>query len=713
MAFGLRGRAVLIHTCAFVNAPSTRPTLLFPASQRSLLAACGLLILAAMAVYANSFSGPFIFDDIPSIRENLTIRHFSTALFPPNGGLTVSGRPVLNLSFALNYAISGNAVWSYHALNLVIHLLAGLTLFGIVRRTLERGRLRENAVLGGFFPGSADENQSLTTLATLIALAVAVLWTLHPLQTESVTYLVQRGESLVGLFYLLTLYCFVRGAASANSRLWYPMAIAACLLGMATKEVMVSAPVLVLLYDRTFLAGSFRAAWRQRRWLYAGLAATWLLLAWLVLGTANRGGTAGFGVGVGFWQYAATQFETVARYLWLSIWPHPLIIDYGAQWVKAVPDVIPYALVVALVLAGTAAARRRRPALGFLGAWFLAILAPTSLVPGNRQTMAEHRMYLALAPVIVLLVLAVHASLRRRSWVVLLAAAVGLGWMTVQRNKDYRSELAIWHGTAAKRPHNAWALSNYGAALFRQGKPAEALVQYEKALRVQPTLAEAYYNAANALSELGRMPETIGHYEAALELKPDYVEAHNNLGNILLQAGRLPEAIRHYETVVRIQPDSAEAHYNLGNALFRAGRTPEAVQHLETALHLNPAYAEASYNLGTAFLKLGRLPEAKAQFEQALRVRPDYSQAHNNLGNVLAQTGSLPQAVAHYQAALQIDPANAEAHNNLGVILMQQGRLQEAKEQFGRALRLQPDYAQARENLDRAEALRSAAGIGK
>jgi len=674
---------------------------------RSAIWAAVLIVLAALAAYANSFQGPFIFDDIPSIPDNPTLRRLATVLSPPEGhGHTVSGRPLLNLSFALNDAISGTQVWSYHATNLLIHVLAGLALFGLVRRSCSLPYCPKTAATSG------------DAAASRLALAVALLWTVHPLQTESVTYVVQRAESLMGLFYLLTLYCFVRGAGltaephtegtkqpRASLRVlygatsWYALSVLACLCGMATKEVMVSAPVVVWLLDRTFVAGSFREAWRRRRGLYLALASTWMLLIWLVLGTGSRGGTAGFGVGIGWWQYAATQFEAATRYLQLSLWPHPLIIDYGVEWVKAAGDFIPQAALVAMAAGTTIAGLLRRKAAGFLGFWFFAILAPTSLVPGTRQTIAEHRMYLALAPLLILVICVLAARLRRHHRMLVTAAAVGFIALSAARNRDYRNDVAIWGDAAAKRPGNAWARSNYGAALYRANRPAAALTEYAEAQRRRPDMPETYYNAANALIDLGRTDEAAGHFRAALELRPNYRDAHNNLGNLLMQLGRLPEAIKHYRSVVGIDPDSPEAHYNLGNALFKAGRGREAIGHLQKALVLNPRYVEAAYNLATAYLKEDRLPEALTAFENVLRLQPRHSQAHNNLGNVLAQIGSYREALDHYAAAIDADPDNAEACNNRGVILRHLGRIPEARAAFEAALRLRPDYTQARENL--------------
>jgi protein O-mannosyl-transferase len=378
-----------------------------------------LLVLAVIAAYYNSLDVPFVFDDPLAIVENPTIRKLwplGDVLLPPRGkGVSVEGRPIVNFTLALNYANGGTSVRGYHVVNIAIHALATLTLFGLVRRTLRLPRLRSQF-------GEA---------ALPIAAAIAFLWALHPLQTESVTYVVQRAEALVGLFYLLTLYCFVRGVdfhelrenaseargerchviddTSVASQAWFGAAFAACLVGMATKEVMVSAPLLVLLFDRVFAAGSFRNAWRERRGVHIALFATWLLLAFLVMRTGTRGGTAGFGINVTPWAYALTQFEAITRYVALSFWPHPLVFDYGVAWVRNVGDVLPYALFVVALIGTTIVAWRRWPAVAWLGILFFAVLSPTSsIVPGNRQTLAEHRMYLPLAVVIVLAVCGVY-----------------------------------------------------------------------------------------------------------------------------------------------------------------------------------------------------------------------------------------------------------------------------------------------------------------
>ena len=518
----------------------------------------------------------------------------------------------------------------------------------------------------------------------------------------------------MGLFYLLTLYCFVRGAGAEPARrqslLWFGLSWLACLLGMGTKEVMVSAPVIVLAYDRTFLSGTFRDAWRRRRPYYLALAATWILLAALVIGTGGRGGTSGLGLGFSWGAYVLTQFGAIVRYLRLAFWPHPLDLYYTAAWVARPWETAPAAAVVGALGAGAAWAflRPARAApglglrsLGFAGVWFFAVLSPTSLIPGVTQTMAEHRMYLALAPAIAAVILAGDAALgawrgeagRRAARTLLapvavLAAALAFAGLTRARNRDYGSSLALWGDTVQKSPDNPYARNNFGIALADAGRPAEAAACFEAAVRLKPDYAEARNNLGLAEAGLGRLAEAIADYGRALSLKPDYPEAHANLGVALADAGRNDEAIGHFQEALRLKPGYSDARNDLAVALAHAGRLKEAIAQYETVLRTAPASAETDYNLGNALATTGRLPEAIGQYEAAVRLRPDYAEAQANLGVVLAQEGRPEEAVTHYEAALRIDPKDADVHYNLGLALRSLGRLREAREQFEEAARL-------------------------
>jgi protein O-mannosyl-transferase len=680
------------------------------------------IVVAVIAAYGNTFQAPFVLDDLPSIVGNPSIRGWATALDAPVQSST-DGRPVLNLSFALNYMISGYSVWSYHALNVLFHAASALVLYGIVRRTLAG---------------------SLGAAAVPIAGSAALLWAVHPLDTEAVTYTVQRAESLMGLFMLLTLYCFIRFTEGdpRGRRVFGVLSIVSCLLGMATKEVMVAAPLVVWIYDRAFVAGSFRAALRSRRGYYCALAASWILLGALVLGTHGRGGTAGLGNGVSSGSYLVTQARAVAHYLRLCVYPSPLVFYYGEGLVTDPLSVVPQSLLLVGLLAATVAALRRSPGLGFLGATFFLILAPSSsFVPVVTETVAEHRMYLALIPLVVAVVLAVHRLFGLRGLLVVPVAALCLGAATFARNEAYGSALGLWGATVRDDPGNPWAHNNLGCELDRvPGRAQDAMAEFETALRLRPEHADAHYNLANDLRLIpGRRDEAIAQYEAALRFDPDFPKAHNNLAAMLVEdPARLGDAIQHYRDAIRLYPGYAEAHFNLGNAWSMAqgherdaveeytialqlrpdyaeahnnlskvlssdpATQAEAIAHLEEAIRINPGYAEAHYNLGTELSAVpGRTDEAVAHLREAIRLRPDYAEARNNLANIWA---TMPEhweeAIGEYRMALQIQPNYAEEHFNLAqALLMRPGHEDEARAQLEAFLKLDPGNARAQQLL--------------
>jgi tetratricopeptide (TPR) repeat protein len=603
----------------------------------AVLFCCLVLAIAAALAYGRTFSAPFLFDDEPTILRNETIREWRTALSPP-GDTTASGRPLVNLSLAFNYAIGGTDVWSYHVFNLAVHILCGLTLFGIVRRLLP--------------PGSWPA-----------AFCAALLWTLHPLDTEAVTYIVQRAESMMSLFYLQAIYWFVRSKPSAPTALGAGPAesghgakacavasVLCCALGMATKEVMVSAPVVIFLIDRLCFAGSPAEAWRLRRPYYCGLAATWLLLAWLVWTAGSRGGTSGFDVGVSAWRYWATQPLAIVRYLRLAVWPHPQVFDYGPQWLwtpgrppsaKALflGLLLPGAAIAALAAVAAVGVWRNRWT-GLFGFFFFAILAPTSVIPGNRQTAAEHRMYLALAPVAVAVALVATRRLGRAAVPTCLLLAAALGLATIHRNRDYATEVGIWTDTVDKVPDNYFARNNLGMALEKvPGRLPDAIAQLREALRLDPSMAVVHFNLGEVLSRVpGRLDEAASEFREAIRLQPNLVPARVDLGDACLrQPGHLDEAVAQFKEAVRLNPDSAAARVGLGNSLARLpGRLDDAVSEYQAALRLNPSLAEAHFNLAVALLQLGRVDEARTHLEAGLVTRPDDAAALRLLEEIRA-----------------------------------------------------------------------------
>jgi tetratricopeptide (TPR) repeat protein len=278
---------------------------------------------------------------------------------------------------------------------------------------------------------------------------------------------------------------------------------------------------------------------RQRAAYYAALASTWLLLAAEMIQVGNRGNAVGAGLKVDSWHYALTQCHALALYLGLALWPHPLTFDYGTTTFTALRDVLPGAALLAALGCATLYYIGRRSAFGFIGAWFFAILAPTSsVVPLAKQTLAEHRLYLPLAAVILLVVLGLQAAGLRARWTALLAAP--LLALTLLRNADYVNGVTIWAQSVERYPANPRAHINLGAAYVNAGQLQRGADQFQAALRLDPNLPEAHNNLGVAENLLGQPAAARDEFSAALRLSPHWEKAQQNLDDLHRAHPELP-----------------------------------------------------------------------------------------------------------------------------------------------------------------------------
>ncbi len=609
-----------------------------------------VLVFAGMATFASALDGVFVFDDQGTILDNPHVRALwplSEAMSAPSQG-ALGGRPAVAFSFAINYALGGLDPWGYHAWNVGLHLLAALALFGVARRTCRSPRVPE----------------AIRAEADPLAFVVALIWLVHPLQTEVIGYVTQRTESTMGFFYFLTLYAAIRAMTEPTATLrWTAASLFACTLGMASKEAMVTAPVAVLLYDVVFGAGSVSKALRDRTWLYAGLAASWALLAWLIA-DGPRWRSAGFSSGVSPLTYLLHQPGMVVTYLKLVMWPSPLVLDYGRTTPIALVDTAPSLLVVLALLAATVVALWKRPMLGFLGAWFWITIAPSSsIVPIATEVGAERRMYLPLAAVVVLLVLAARWAIRRvvpeigtsRAVQAAAVAAVCVACvrLTVGRNGEYRSEIGIWQTVLDRRP-----------------------------------TARAHYNMAGLLAESGRSDEALVHYRAAVDEEP---RAHYALGFELEKRRQLVEAAAEYRLFLGRQPTDVQAplaHIRLGITLMQSGHLPEAARSLEAALAMAPTDPDALGAYAEALVQQDRFAEALGVFERLVAASPGDADAHESLGMALVAERRAVEAIAPLERAVTLAPRDARKHAMLGSTLLSSGRIPEGLAALERAFAL-------------------------
>ena len=543
-----------------------------------------LLVVLAWLAYSNVFYTTFVFDDFDSIHLNQTIRWQSPywQVLTPPFGVAVQNRPVVNLSLAVNFALSGLQPWSYQAFNLLVHIANAGLAYLLLRAVLTHS------------PSLA----ALRPRAWLLALIPAVIWVVHPLNTEGVTAIIQRTESMtmlcvLGMFYAAWQAHFATGA---RRYAWPALAVGACVLGAGCKEAMALAPILLVFFDRTFLYPSWRAVWEGRKGLYPGLLLGWIVLAGIVLQNGGtRGNVAGFGLGMEWYEYLRTQGGAIWLYLKLVFWPMPLVGDYGYPiennpWRYGVACVS----LGLLMLAGLAC-WKRCPWVAFVTLAFLLLLAPSSsFIPLINQTIAEKRMYF---PSLLVIITVVFGALGRLSWLqrkfdlpagldrllggLMLVVILALAGQTWLRNCDYYSELDYWQSVVLHRQENYRGWMNYGVRLLDRNRSEEA----QAALAVAVTLgghdAVTHKYLAIALYRAGKDPNMVqALLQRSLAIRPGQPLALYYLGCVAQDHKQYRAAADYFTQAIAGHFDTPEVYLQRGEMYWQLGDHPAALTDL-------------------------------------------------------------------------------------------------------------------------------------
>jgi tetratricopeptide (TPR) repeat protein len=605
-------------------------------------------------------------------------------------------RPISKISFALNYYFHQYDLRGYHLVNILIHIITGIFLYLFLKSTLSLTSLQ-----------AGDRRYSwVPFLAVLI-------WLVHPAQTQSVTYIVQRMNCLAAMFYILSLLLFVKARLSkkrGRKALLYTACILAGILGLGSKQIAATLPVFIFLYEWYFFQDLSRV-WLKRH--AVPLVGTLLILFTVslfylginpiesVLATyENRDFTLG--------QRVLTQFRVIIFYISLLIFPHPsrlnLDRDFALSFSLFNPLTTLLSMAVIMGLIGIAvysAKRQRLVSFGIL--WFLGNLIIESSVVGL-EIIFDHRTYLPSMFVVFLAVLLIHRYVRPKivGFIFLGAVAIVFSFWTHDRNDTWNDEVTLWQDCAEKSHNKARPHNNLGVYLKERGRFEDAIRHYSEALRIKPDYAEVHNNMCTVLYNQGRIQEAFTHCTAALRIKPGYADAHSNLGMLLAKLGRLVEAINHYSEALRIKPDHANAHNNMADALLRLGKHKEAIHHFSEALRINPNFAKAHFGAGRTLQKIDQLDEAIDHFSRAVQIQPDFHEAYYRLGNTLREQNKIDEAIRCFLTTTKIKPDHADAQNNLGIALAMQGKFQEAVKHLSEAVRLKPRDADYHFNLANA-----------
>jgi Tfp pilus assembly protein PilF len=577
----------------------------------------------ALLIYSNTFFSPFHFDGKYHIEENHELKGISN-FWPPSGT-----RYIGFLSFALNYQVGGLDVFGYHLVNIIAHIINGLLVWWLVTLTFKTPVMER---------ASADSQ-----LKYFIALTAALIFISHPIQTQAVTYIVQRFASLSTLFYLLSLVLHIKarlglnagqglslakGGEGRKTMLFGLASLLSAVLAMKTKENAFTLPFVVLLYE--FLFFDYKDLSLKRFLYLVPISLTVLIIPLSLIGIDKPIGdaigelreaaqeTEAIPRGV----YLLTQFRVIVTYVRLLFLPVNQNVDYDYPLYNSLfePGVF-FSFIFLLSVFGLAIYLFKRSrktdnvyallaSFGIL--WFFITLSVESSIIPIRDVIYEHRLYLPSVGAVIAFSSFVFYARERWGFkvsilvftsAVLLFSVLPLSLTAYSRNLVWEDEITLWDDVVDKSPEKARGYNNFGYAYSKKGLTNKAIENYKK----------------------------------AISLKPDFAEAHNNLGTAYAMQGMIDKAIEEFNKAISSNPHFAKAHNNMGNAYATQWRMDEAIREYKEAIRLSSEYADAYFNLALAYKRKGLNNEAIKEFERVLMIRPDDQEARRMLNELLTQ----------------------------------------------------------------------------
>ncbi len=618
-----------------------------------------LLAMVAFLAYWPSLKSGFVYDARMEILDEGFITSLSN--LPAVLSLKVMGmnlilwsRPGQMLYLMLIAAVCGKEPFGYHLCSNLLHAANVALLFVLLCRLIA-SEIKEM-------------NKSAAFKARFAAVAVTLIFALHPIAVESVAEISYSSSLLVTFFTLLALLAatFFRPESIRSVIIIGGFGALCASAAVTSKESGVTTVLLLIAYWFLFRRREARVPWLL--FLSATTAVTAVFLTIRFLFAPPGQGQLSY-LGGSFPQVFLIQPRLWVFMMGKLLWPMQLSADYAPADLIGPPTYLSLMILgVVVALQVWLVSKSRMGALGVAIYW-LGLATVSNFIPLNRPV-ADRFYYLPLAGVamqlLALLLMVLKSS--RGFWlatVPLLGVILPLTLLTLTRETVFANEFSLWTDTLQVSPLSTAAHNGLGVDLFQKGKMSEGIAQFQKALEIDPNFPDAYYNLGLALAQSGQLDQAMIQFKKALEIDIDHVEARNSLGIILSKKGEVDEAITQYQKALALNPNYTEAYNNLGLAYLQKKQADEAVIQFQRALKINPDYAEAYSNLGLAFLQKKQISEAIIQFQKALKINPDYVDAHNNLGAAFFQNGQMEEAMIQFQEAVRLDPGYSDAQSNL------------------------------------------------
>lgn len=612
--------------------------------------AVGIILLLTTIVYANSIHNDFTnWDDLSLVVENPAIRSLSIDnlidIFAPKPGKTY--QPIRVLSYAIDYSLWKLNPLGYHLGNIALHGFSAVILYLLLASLLNQIR-----------PESSLESNRL------IALLASLLFAVHPVNVEAVTWISSRKYGLLAFFYFSSFYFYIKTSAKGRyHKIFYTLSVVSYVLSLLSSPFSVTLPAILFVYDYCRIRDINPYTVIKSRLLsylpYIVLSISQFIILWNSFTT-----TPGPEPAIKSHEMDSIfyTFLTMLRVLYdymknlmFPFWLNNMYVDYTSTSLFEYKVILSLLIIFFLLGILFFQVRAGNKVNLFCFGWFVLTWLPVSNIIPISTKMADRYLYLPAVGLFLFFSLAVYNISHR--WfsrkvtqvvtVPLLAFLVfSLSYLSIDRNRVWANSQTLWEDSLRKAPAYWVPHMNLGLTMAQQGRIEEAISYYRESLRLNPNSVHTHNNLGVVLLERGQIGDAIGHYVAALRLKSDYAETYNNLGVALFRLGDFDKAIAHYREALRLDPDFGKAHNNLGNALVEQGRFAEAISHYSKALETKAHYPEAHNNLGAALAQQGKLNEAIIQFESALRLKPDYAQARANLKTAMQMAGKINETTS-------------------------------------------------------------------
>jgi tetratricopeptide (TPR) repeat protein len=654
--------------------------------------AIGLIVVLGAIVYANSLNNPFIWDDENLVVSNPYIKdiRLTKNVFTKDLGYGTQFsnfyRPLQTLSFELDYYLWGLNPFGFHLTNLLLHIACALLIYFLFVQILPAARG--------------------------VALITALLFLIHPVQTEAVAYISGRADSQASIFMLLSIILYIKQSRKVRPKNMFYLsgAVISFIFALLCKETSLILPLVIILYDVSFSQDNlrFRDKLKVRYSLFLLVALIYILLRATVLNFLHR---PLFLTNTTLALRMLTSAKIFTLYFGLLVLPFDLHMERSVPMVSSILDqgVLPSLILLIFLAILIVRSYRHSRVCFFAGIWFFLNLLPVSNIVPLNANMAEHWLYLPSVGFFLLIALGIDKLLKKArlikglSIILLITLVCFYSFLTIKRNQEWKDPQSFFQSILYYNPQSTEAHNCLGAIYKSQGKIDLAIDEFKQAVKINPRSFKSYGNLGSALRKKKEYDLAISAYKKALQLRPGIPGLYNNLGNIYADHGEWPKAEQMFVQAIKLFPEFALCRSNLAKVYYGMGKIDLAIEECKKALVLEPNLVTAHYNLAVFYQAQKEYDLAIDEYKRLINIAPGYVPAHLNLGTAYNVTGRLDQAMVQYQRVLELNPSLFHAYHNLGVVYFKKRQYLLARKYFLQALELNPGHEPSKEFLKKLE----------